>query len=107
MYNQEVNRSLSFWEKIDIPIVGFLLGLIVPMITYFIIYFIQYNHLEFSYFFETSKMKYTAPVLLRVMVFPNLPLFLIFNIFKKFLICRGIFIASILIIGAMLMIKYL
>lgn len=106
MYSVETEK-ISFWHRIDLPIVGFLIGIIVPLITYFIIYFTQYSHHNFSYFFEISTMKFTAPSLLRIMVFPNLPIFLIFNIFKKFLICRGLFIASILFIGAMLMIKYL
>lgn len=107
MYNQDFNRKLTFWDKVDIPVVGFVIGVIVPFVTYLIIYNIQFNHLPFKDFYEISLMKNTAPTLLRTMVFPNLPIFLIFNIFKKFLICRGIFIATILFIGAMLMIKYL
>ncbi len=107
MYNSEEKRTISFRDKIDIPIVGFVIGLLVPLITYFVIYITQYKHLDFGYFIEISTMKNTAPILLRTMVFPNLPLFLIANIFKKFLICRGIFISSMLIILAMLIIKFL
>lgn len=107
MYNQEEKRELSFWDRIDVPIVGFVIGWIVPIITFFVIYVTKYKHLEFGHFLEISTMKNTAPILLRTMVFPNLPVFLVANIFKKFLICRGIFISSMLIILAMLIIKYL
>lgn len=106
MYSQEENK-LSFWEKADKPIVGFVIGWFVPLITYFVVYFTQYSHYDFGHFWDISRMKHTAPVLLRVMVFPNLPVFLAFNMAKKFMLCRGIFISSILIILAMLIIKYL
>lgn len=107
MYNPEEQKALSFWDKIDTPLVGFVIGWMVPAITFIVLYLTQYKHLEFGYFLEISSMKNTAPILLRTMVFPNLPIFLVANIFKKFMICRGIFISSILIILAMLIIKYL
>lgn len=100
-------KELGFWDRIDIPWVGFLIGLIVPVITYFVIYLIQYNHWEFADYLYQSKMKNTAPMILRIMVFPNLPIFLGFNFFKKFMICQGIFSASILFIVPMLLIKFL
>jgi hypothetical protein len=107
MYNQAEERKIPLLDRMDVPITGFIIGLLVPLVVYFVIYFTKYSHQDFSYFVEISQRKMTAPTLLRVMVFPNLPIFLVFNILKKFLICRGIFIASILIIGAMLLIKYL
>ncbi|HZH68124.1 MAG TPA: hypothetical protein VFD65_02905 [Chitinophagales bacterium] len=100
-------RELGFWDRNDIPIVGFAIGLIIPIITYFVLYFVQYSHWDFMDFVYQSKMKNTAPILLRTMVFTNLPVFLVFNIFKKFMICKGIFSASILFIAPMLIIKYL
>ena len=94
-------------DKMDKTWVGILVGLLVPLLSYFVIYLVMYSHLEFSYFFEISRMKNTAPGIIRTMVFANLPIFLLGNIIKRFLFCKGIFISSILYIMIMLAINYL
>ncbi|HUH74498.1 MAG TPA: hypothetical protein VLZ75_08820 [Chitinophagales bacterium] len=103
----ENQRKVSWWTKIDNRVVGFVVGMIVPFIAYLFIYFNQYSHLPFDEFYQVSKMENTAPILLRIMVFPNLVFFLIGNIFKKFSFCWGVFYASILFIVPMLLIKFL
>ncbi len=102
-----MKKELDFWDKADIPWVGFLIGIVLPVLTYFILYFVQYSHWEFSDYLHQSTMKNTAPIILRTVVFPNLPVFLAFNFFRKFMICQGIFSASVLFITPMLIIKYL
>ena len=100
-------NKVSFGTKIDNRVIGFIVGMIVPFLAYFVIYFTQYGHLPFSEFYHQSKMEFTAPLILRAMVFPNLIFFLIGNIAKKFSFCWGVFYASILFIVPMLLIKFL
>ncbi len=100
-------RKVNFLTKIDQRPIGFLVGIIVPFISYFVIYFTEYSHLPFSEFYHISIMKFTAPAILQVMIFPNLVFFLIGNIAKKFSFCWGVFSATILFIVPMLLIKFL
>ncbi|MCO5233504.1 MAG: hypothetical protein LC105_00085 [Chitinophagales bacterium] len=100
-------NELKFWHKLDNAFFGFLIGFLIPLLMFFIIYFNQYSHYDFSHFLKISTMKHTAPSILKTMVFPNMIVFLIGNMTKFFLFCKGIFYASFLIIVAMLLIKYL
>ncbi|MCO5230963.1 MAG: hypothetical protein M9958_07380 [Chitinophagales bacterium] len=102
-----IQKQKKILEKIDNAFIGFLLGFLVPLLTYFIIYFTQFANEDFLHFLNISTMKHTAPSILKMMVFPNMIVFLIGNILKKFLFCKGVFYASFLIIVAMLLVKYL
>ncbi|MCO5249357.1 MAG: hypothetical protein M9887_10480 [Chitinophagales bacterium] len=105
MYN--LKKESTFWDKWDKPLTGFIIGILVPVIAYFIICSSKYVYSDFSSFMSVLLRKYNDPVILKASVFPNLPIFLILNIFKKHLICNGLFFASLLFIIPMLIIRYL
>ena len=107
MFKQQSEKKWKRAQFLDWAWLGFVVGIIVPIIVYFVIYLTQYNHIDFGYFVQISMMKNTSVIILRTMAFANLPIFLLANILKKFSFCRGIFIATILILIPMLIINFL
>ncbi len=107
MNQEKINKS--FFEKLDTSIVGFILGLIIPMFMLVLLYlfkFKSYNY-DWNSYIENVKQLSVLPSFIRNCVFLNLPFFFLFNLLKKFNICKGIFIASILYIAAMFVVKYI
>jgi hypothetical protein len=97
----------SLLDKLDKIPVGFVTGIIVPVITFIAYYKTLYSSFEFNDFLTHIRTRHTAAAFIKVSVFGNLPLFLIFNMLKRFLVCYGIFIASILYILLIFYLKFL
>ncbi len=106
--NQESKQQSSL-DKIDNTLFGFILGLIIPMLMLVLLYEFKFK-LEYKYdwdtFINSVKQLSTLPSFIRNCVFLNLPFFFLFNLLKKFNLCKGIFIASLLYIIAMVVIRY-
>ena len=96
----------NFLDKIDQTLIGFILGLILPMLMFFIYKEIKYDYLPWNEYVAGARNMAVLPSFIKVCVFINLPFFFLFNLIKKFNLCKGIFIASILYIAAMLIIKF-
>lgn len=104
MNNQPTNQK--FFDKIDQTLIGFILGLILPMLMFFVYREIKFDYLSWNEYVASARDYAVLPSFIKVCVFINLPFFFLFNLIKKFNLCKGIFIASILYIAAMLLIKY-
>lgn len=106
MNNQATEQK--FLDKIDTTLIGFVIGLIIPMFMLVLLYLIKFKSLGYDWntYIVSVKQLATLPSFIRNCVFLNLPFFFLFNLMKKFNICKGIFIASLLYIAAMLIIRY-
>src|SRR4051812_37993092 len=102
--NKETGESFS--DKIDQTLVGFIIGLILPMIMFAIYYEVKFSYMPWAEYVKGAREFAVLPSFIKVCVFINLPFFFLFNLLKKFNICKGIFISSLLYIVAMLIIKF-
>lgn len=104
MYQEQPKQS--FLDKIDTTLIGFIMGLILPMLMFFIYREIKFSYLSWDEYIASARVLAVLPSFIKVCVFINLPVFFLFNLIKKFNLCKGIFIASILYIVAMFAVKY-
>lgn len=96
----------NFLDKIDTVLIGFILGLILPMLMFVLYYKFKFDYLSWNDYVEGAKQLSVLPSFIRISVFINLPFFFLFNLFKKFNLCKGIFFASLLYIIAMVVVKF-
>ncbi len=101
------NTSHKYLDKIDQTIIGFILGLILPLVMFIAYREIKFDYLSWNEYIVSARDLAVLPSFIKVCVFINLPFFFLFNLVKKFNLCKGIFFASILYIVAMFAIKYL
>ncbi|HOY41830.1 MAG TPA: hypothetical protein PLX60_08205 [Chitinophagales bacterium] len=104
MSTESTNQSML--EKADQTLFGFILGLVLPMLMFFAYREIKFDYLPWNEYIASARDLSVLPSFIKVCVFINLPVFFLFNLLKKFLLCKGIFIASILYIAAMFIVKY-
>lgn len=102
-------ETKSFLQKTDTELIGFIAGLIIPMFMLAILYLLKFKGLGYDWngFIGNVKQPSILPTFIRNCVFLNLPFFFIFNLLKLFNVCKGIFIASLLYIVAMLVVRYI
>lgn len=86
---------------------GFMFGLIVPWIVFIGLYLMKYQHITFNQYYHQSFSYSSLPVIIKFCVFGNLPFFLLFNFLKRFEFCMGIFLATLLYILVMFVVRYL
>lgn len=96
----------SFLEKTDKTLYGFILGMILPMLMFYLYYLVKFSDFTWEQYVVEARDLAVLPSFIKVSVFINLPVFFLFNLLKQFNICKGIFYASLLYILAMLLIKY-
>lgn len=94
-------------DKLDVSAIGFAVGIVVPLLTFAAMYFLKFSHISWSDYLSVFTSSETSQVLLKAGVIANLPIFLVFNIFKRFLFCRGIFYASLIYIMLLFYLKFL
>lgn len=102
------NQKNSFLDKIDTTLIGFIIGLIVPMFMLILLYLFKFQSMGYSwekYVANVSQLS-TLPSFIRNCVFLNLPVFFLFNLLGRFNLCKGIFIASLIYIAAMLIVRF-
>lgn len=97
----------SFLDKADQTLFGFLLGMALPMLMFFFYHEIKFSYLSWDQYVASAKDLSVLPSFIRVCVFINLPVFFLFNLLKKFQLCKGIFIASVIYIALMFGVKYI
>jgi len=109
MSNEREIQRESFLDKIDTTLIGFILGLIIPMLMLVLLYVFKFKseyHYTWDTYINSVKQLSTLPSFIRNCVFLNLPFFFLFNLLKRFNLCKGIFIASVLYLIAMLVVRY-
>ncbi|HNA39521.1 MAG TPA: hypothetical protein PLR84_08430 [Chitinophagales bacterium] len=105
---QSNSTSPTSWlDKLDTTLNGFILGMVLPMIMFVIYREIKFSYLPWDQYVASVKDLSVLPSFIKVCVFINLPFFFLFNLLKKFSLCMGIFVASLLYIIAMFSVKYL
>lgn len=77
-------------KKYDKGAIGFVFGLILPLITMVILYFALYGHLEFSEFLRRLIISQLFFSVLSICVLPNLLLFFIFIWTMRNFAARGV-----------------
>ena len=93
-------------SKFDAPIVGLVLGVIIPLIGLFIFYKFNFKTLDFAEFVDYINRKQMFPQLLSLSVVSNLGLFFIF-IWKKFYYsAKGVIAATFLYVLVVIILKY-
>ncbi|MFP4060493.1 MAG: hypothetical protein ACOCYF_00230 [Bacteroidota bacterium] len=93
-------------SKFDSIKIGTLLGIVLPVITFFIIYKIQFDRFTLSSFFSKLVLMGTLPKLLSLTIIPNLLLFFIF-IWQKFDYgARGVLTATFIDAFVIVILRY-
>jgi hypothetical protein len=103
--NNEIPKQ-NILDKIDTTMIGFILGLILPMFMFAIYYKAKFDYMTWNAYVEGAKQLSVLPSFIRICVFINLPFFFLFNLVQKFNLCKGIFFASLLYIIAMIVVKF-
>ncbi len=101
-----IQKNQSFLNRIDNTLIGFILGLILPMVMFVIYYQVKFNYMDWNEYVNNVKQISVLPSIIKVSVFINLPFFFLFNLIQKFNLCKGIFIASMIYIITMFIVKY-
>ncbi len=93
-------------SKFDAPLVGLILGVIVPLFGVFIFYKFNFKTLDFGEFIDYVSRKGMFPQLLSLSVIANLGLFFTF-IWKKFYYsAKGVIMATFLYVLVVIILKY-
>ncbi|HNE51488.1 MAG: hypothetical protein U0T31_03945 [Chitinophagales bacterium] len=104
--NQEIEKQ-SFLDKADQTLFGFILGMILPMLMFILYKEMKFSYLSWDKYVAGAKDLSVLPSFIKVSVFINLPVFFLFNLMKRFQLCKGIFFASLLYIALMFGVKYI
>lgn len=100
-------REKSWSEKLDVSAYGFFTGLLIPVVVFFVLYFALYSYIPFSEYITLGISSETLQIILKAGVVANLPVFLLFNILKRFLFCRGMFYSSLIYIMIIFYLRFL
>ena len=97
--------TLKKRSNIDRLVVGFVIGLLVPVIFFLIVYQVKYGNIGFeTYVRKTWEMKIFWKIL-SVCVFPDLGFFLLFYRRKYDMAARGVILATFMYAFAVLVAK--
>lgn len=99
--------SKNWLEKMDQTVIGFVIGLILPMFMFALYYLVKFDNYTWDEYVKGARDLAVLPSFIKVSVFINLPFFFLFNLLKKFNLCKGVFFASLVYIAGMLYIKFL
>ena len=83
---EEPNKQ-NLLEKADQTLFGFILGLILPMLMFFAYREIKFDYLTWNEYIVSARDLAVLPSFIKVCVFINLPMFFLFNLLKRFLLC--------------------
>jgi len=86
--------------------IGFVIGLICPLLIVMSIYFYSYSNYGLYDYFETSFITGLLSKKLSLGAILNLAVFMLFINLKKELIARGVFIATIVVGALIVYIKF-
>lgn len=93
--------------KRNVPILGLILGLILPVLGFFIVYLILFPHTSFHYFFNTVKSSHSiASKVLSLGLLINLVPFIFYTSRRLDLTARGILVATVLYFVFIILLKF-
>lgn len=81
-------------KKYDLIITGWLTGILLPLVIFFITYQVKYSEMEFSAFLQNMWQMKILMKLLSICVFPNLGFFFLFYRLKYDMAARGVIMAT-------------
>lgn len=84
---------------------GFILGIIAPLIMFFIIYLTKYADLQFADYVQRIIAKNIFTKLISLSALPNLALFFLFLNTNRYRVTQGIIAATFVVAFIMLLIK--
>ncbi len=87
--------------KIDKTIIGFFIGVLIPILAFVLLYIFKYNYYSIEKYIEFASYPINLLRLLKICVFAQLPFFFVGNMLQMFRFCKGIFIASLIYIAIM------
>jgi membrane-associated HD superfamily phosphohydrolase len=91
--------------KTDTIGTGLILGILIPLISFFIFYFVKFSHYDFGDYVTSILLRAILTKILSLCVIPNLALFFIFIWTNKLTAARGVLTATIFLSIVMLLIK--
>lgn len=91
--------------RFDKIFIGLVIGLILPVIIFFITYKVKYDELEFSIYIQQIWQMKILLKILSLCVFPNLGAFLLFLRIKYERAARGVVMATFIYAFAVLVVK--
>ena len=94
-------------SKFDSMVLGFLLGVISPIIGFFIYYFAEYSYMTMRGFVNYLVLGQVYTPLISLCVVANLPVFYIFLRMDKYYSARGIILSTFLYAGLVFYLKFL
>ena len=95
-------------SKWDLPIVGLLLGIIGPVIGYFLYFvFVVNRYYTFSEYLSLSRSPGELSKIISLTLFVNLAIFLVFNRLHKLYVARGVLVATVLYGALIVYLKFL
>lgn len=92
--------------KLDSLLLGFLLGMIAPVIVFFGYFFINYPYMSFGGFVNYLILGRTYSALISLCVIANLLVFFLFLQKDKYLSARGVIMATFIYAGLVFYLKF-
>ena len=92
------------WNKF---LIGLALGFILPLIVFFLIYFIGYSQTNFNKFLEYTIMRQALTKIMSLCVIPNLAVFYFFLNKEYWYATRGVICSTLLYTLAVLVILFI
>lgn len=92
-------------RKFDHIAIGTLAGLVVPLISFFLIYIYKFETIDFKLFLEYIYNKNIVPEFISLSGIPNLALFFYFLRKNMYQSARGVILATFLLAGAVIILK--
>jgi hypothetical protein len=93
-------------SKFDLVKLGFFLGILIPVISFVIIYLLKSDQMTFDAYFRFLVDMKTLPKLMSLTVIPNLGVFFLFIYKDHYYGARGVLAATIVLAIAILVIKF-
>jgi hypothetical protein len=82
-------------SRFDLVKFGFALGILAPVIFFFIVYIIKFDQYTLKEFYEFLLTMHALPKILSLMVIPNLLIFFIFIWTDHLFAARGVLAATV------------
>jgi hypothetical protein len=93
-------------SRFDLVKLGFILGILIPVISFVIIYLFKSDEMTFDAYFRFLISMKTLPKLMSLTVIPNLGIFFLFIYKDHYYGARGVLAATIVLAIAILVVKF-
>jgi hypothetical protein len=94
-------------SRYDLVKLGFVLGILAPVISFFIVYKIKFDSYSLAGFYDFLITMHALPKLLSLMVIPNLLIFFIFIWTDHLHAARGVLAATVFDAIVIMALKFL